>query len=445
MRDGTTTPVQRKMEIVHQAVLEIQNAESEKDACIQALIALEQINYPNAMVSFLQTIDGVRYVVADPTFAVGEKWSRIAAVTRRDYDNPTDLLPLVLRRKIARFIPDSRNDPTGENDPQICHQLDLISQYVMPLRTDSMEIGTLQIDMGRLMERPAAECAMLDALAAHLSIAIERHRLKNRLTVLEEELLRVTAVAAYGASGSATIHHLHHGLLRFKKALDTSLEMNAIKGNRDAYDFLKLTLRYTQDWLDTIRENISTITLTQRASVYPVEDAVKESLVQVWNQRLDSRQTLRGIYEAPNTHAKFRLVSLREILSCLITNSFQARARAVTVIVRNAHHQGEWPVVSSYLPAETTLQAAHHVEIAVQDDGDGVPDAFREKIQRFGWTSKGTRGTGIGLTVADLLAKEMDAQLLLRSGGKSQGQAFTEFALLIPACPIGERGGRDDP
>lgn len=111
------------------------------------------------MISFLRELDGRQLIIAEPEFSTGHKWKHIARHTERLYDTPTDVLPLVLRRRQARFIADSRLDV--ECDRDLCKHLHLISQYIMPLATDSLSIGTIQVDLGEQQEMSVEECTML--------------------------------------------------------------------------------------------------------------------------------------------------------------------------------------------------------------------------------------------------------------------------------------------
>jgi signal transduction histidine kinase len=116
------------------------------------------------------------------------------------------------------------------------------------------------------------------------------------------------------------------------------------------------------------------------------------------------------------------------VLSSLIVNAIQAKARAVTVLIHRLASE-TFADGRREIPNREPL-----VEIVVRDDGEGIPDTFRSKIQRFGWTSKIHSGTGIGLTVSHLLAKDMGGELLLLSGGKCAGEPFTKFAIRIPTA-----------
>ena len=77
-------------------------------------------------------------------------------------------------------------------------------------------------------------------------------------------------------------------------------------------------------------------------------------------------------------------------------------------LVDNAVIYGEGPIE---LSAECT---GSHVVLHVQDDGPGIPAAEREKVmQRFqrGTTATGTRGSGLGLALAQQLVALMNGEL----------------------------------
>src|SRR5688500_8409723 len=97
---------------------------SERDACERTLLTLGEVGYGDAMISCLEFTQGGRFIVADKDLALGEKFKRIAEHTRRSYDHPTDLLPLVLSRRQSRFVLDSREDK--ENHQELCQNVNLI-------------------------------------------------------------------------------------------------------------------------------------------------------------------------------------------------------------------------------------------------------------------------------------------------------------------------------
>ena len=80
--------------------------------------------------------------------------------------------------------------------------------------------------------------------------------------------------------------------------------------------------------------------------------------------------------------------------------------------------------------AVSTSRADGDVTIAVTDSGLGVPRADLPRIFEPFYTSDGTRGSGLGLTIARDLAERMGGELTL-----SSRPGNTTFALRIPASP----------
>ena len=409
-----------RMNIVLEAVLEIEKAKDETEACLVATLSLERLQYRLNMISFLRTIDGEQFVVADPDLATGRKWKAVAAATKRRFDPPTDLLPLVLKRRKARFILDSQNDPEGENDRELCIRLGIVTQYAMPLATDSMLIGTLQVDMGKRHEQPMQECMMLDALAAHLSIAVERQRALEKIDVLSSELMNQTKAAVYSATAATIMHELNRSIGDYATKLRNAVENPEIRVNKAAFEFLKFTDGCVGEWVDSLQEHISRPRQDEEKGFFAIEDMVKEA-IDAWHWKAHARHCkLRGRYESDGAKAGLRRSSLKTVLGNLITNAIEANARNIEVQVRAVH-------------ATTGPGGAPRaIEIVVADDGHGIPPEFQAKMSDFGWTSKRKTGHGLGLTIIKMLCRDMDAKFALRSCGKSAGKALTELAITIP-------------
>jgi signal transduction histidine kinase len=84
------------------------------------------------------------------------------------------------------------------------------------------------------------------------------------------------------------------------------------------------------------------------------------------------------------------------------------------------------------------------VTLSVCDDGPGVAEEEREVIfQRFqrGRDTSGQAGFGLGLAIGRELARRMDGDLVLESGG-GPGATFT---LMLPPAPAGDRGELEPP
>jgi signal transduction histidine kinase len=104
----------------------------------------------------------------------------------------------------------------------------------------------------------------------------------------------------------------------------------------------------------------------------------------------------------------------------LITNAFH-------VVKEKKEKAGE-----GYTPTVTviTRKKEKGVEIAVKDNGNGIPEAIREKIFQPFFTTKPTgQGTGLGLSMSyDIVTKGHGGNLeMISEEGKG-----TEFIIILP-------------
>jgi two-component system, NtrC family, sensor kinase len=90
---------------------------------------------------------------------------------------------------------------------------------------------------------------------------------------------------------------------------------------------------------------------------------------------------------------------------------------------------------ADYKPKVTvgTRKADGKVEITVSDNGNGIPDAIRDKIfQPFFTTKPAGQGTGLGLSLSyDIVTKGHGGELKL----ESEENAGTAFTIVLPTLP----------
>jgi len=73
------------------------------------------------------------------------------------------------------------------------------------------------------------------------------------------------------------------------------------------------------------------------------------------------------------------------------------------------------------------------VEIAVEDDGEGVPEANHDKVFDPFFTTS-TKGTGLGLAISRKIAREMGGDLYFEPK-----QPGARFVLVLRPAPNGEK------
>ncbi len=392
----------------------VSGAKDENEAILAALVGLEQLKYPHAMISFLRRVNGRQEILAEREYATGEfRW--VAEYTRRAYPGP-DLLAKVLQRQKPRFILDSRDDE--ENDRRLCNDLSIITQYAVPLFTPTMPIGTLQILMGELHEEPKDELRILDALGAHLSITIERHRTLERLEVVQDDLMRQTKMIVHAMYTLRTVHGLYRPARELITRIEEALRITELRSNKPAYEFLRSTKTTVEGWRDQLQEALASLDRNEEIKPTNVAVAVQHTVDTWWRTAKRRDCALRAENEGEDMSVKVAPGDLMESLSCLISNSIEANAREIVVSARRR---------------KTDDAGGDCIELAVSDNGDGIAECLKADILKFGYTSKGKMGHGMGLTIVDLLVKKMGGTFAFRAWGKSNAEARTEVAITLPA------------
>ncbi len=116
---------------------------------------------------------------------------------------------------------------------------------------------------------------------------------------------------------------------------------------------------------------------------------------------------------------------MTRVLLNLISNGFYAT---------NKRKQGE--ATGAYEPTITasTRDLGHSVEIAIRDNGTGIPDEVKAKMfNPFFTTKPAGEGTGLGLSLShDIVAKQHGGTIEVTT----EPGAFTQFTLILPRAGI---------
>jgi signal transduction histidine kinase len=108
---------------------------------------------------------------------------------------------------------------------------------------------------------------------------------------------------------------------------------------------------------------------------------------------------------------------MHQAIMNLVLNAIEAAPERTGVVT----------IGSSYEPERD------EVRIHVRDNGSGVPDSVRARLFEPFVSSKGQRGTGLGLAVARKIIERHGGRLVLASSSPSG----TEFLVAIPASADG--------
>jgi len=116
----------------------------------------------------------------------------------------------------------------------------------------------------------------------------------------------------------------------------------------------------------------------------------------------------------------------------------QEIGRVLLNLINNAFYavvekQNEMPDTDTYKPlvSVSTKKLDHKIEIRISDNGNGIPEAIKEKIFQPFFTTKPTgQGTGLGLSLSyDIITKGHGGQMKVKT---TEGEG-AEFIIQLPA------------
>lgn len=110
---------------------------------------------------------------------------------------------------------------------------------------------------------------------------------------------------------------------------------------------------------------------------------------------------------------------IRQVFSNLIVNAADALAVSGSKLVVHVHDDCNW----------STMERG--VRVVIADNGPGIPTKIKEHLFELFQTSKGEKGTGIGLWVSQGIVKTHGGTIRCRSSAR-QGATGTVFNIFIP-------------
>ncbi len=232
----------------------------------------------------------------------------------------------------------------------------------------------------------------------------------------EAALLQTEKLTAVGRLASSISHEINNPLEAVTNLLyllknDTSLSQHG----RDYVDMADRELaRVSQVVSQTLRFHRQT---TSATCIQP--EALIEEVLQLYRTRLTSSEVVISREYDPGVTLTCFDGDIRQVLSNLIGNAFDAMRRGgrLRLRARRAHW---WP----------TGQMG--VMLTVADTGSGMPAEVHSKIFDAFFSTKGIHGTGLGLWISMRIVHKHRGQLLVRS--RTGAQHGTVFQLWLPAA-----------
>ncbi|HKX05814.1 MAG TPA: GAF domain-containing protein [Methylomirabilota bacterium] len=336
-------------------------------------------------------------------------------------DDP--LIDLVKRLRTALQSSNSKTDPRF-NQPAL-NLMPHTSLLVQPVQVSDELLGIFAIAWVREAHAFSMDDLRLaDGIAKQAAVAIELHRTQR--TIIEQERLN-----AVGKMASGLAHDFNNALVPISGYAEMLLEHQEIlQEPAKATKYLKLIMTGVEDAASVVSRLREFYRKREEGETYRplslnqmVEQAVALTRPRWRDEALGSGRTI--LVEADMRPIPKVLGSeseLRELLTNLIFNAVDAMPEGGNIRIRTGLRE----VAAEGAHAGS---AAPQVFLEVSDTGTGMTEEVRRRCLEPFFSTKGERGTGLGLPMVFGIVKRHRGTLDIESTvGKG-----TTFVVLLPA------------
>jgi signal transduction histidine kinase/ActR/RegA family two-component response regulator len=331
-------------------------------------------------------------------------------------DDP--LIDLVKRLRTSLHSSNSKTDPRF-NQPAL-HLMPHTSLLVQPVQVSDELLGIFAIAWTRDAHVFSMDDLKLaDGIAKQAAVAIELHRTQRH--IIEQERLN-----AVGKMASGLAHDFNNALVPISGYAEMLLEhQDILLDQAKATKYLKLIMTGVEDAASVVSRLREFYRKREEGETYRplslnqmVEQAVALTRPRWRDEALGSGRTI--LVEADMRPVPRILGSeseLRELLTNLIFNAVDAMPEGGTIRIRTG------------LREAASGDGAPQVFLEVSDTGTGMTDEVRRRCLEPFFSTKGERGTGLGLPMVFGIVKRHRGTMDIESTvGKG-----TTFIVLLPA------------
>lgn len=310
----------------------------------------------------------------------------------------------VLEEKESVLIADAMADSTfGLAQSVVIHKIR--SAMCSPLRGRSGIVGIIHVDTSTGSgEFGEEDLLLLDAIGTAAGIAVENAQL-HRETIQNERL------AAMGQA-IAGLSHCIKNVLAAMEVSSSLMERGLESQDLDNISRVWQVFRRSSQRISYLVLNMLAYSKERRPEVQPcsINDICREVADLCHDQIEAKKATLHLDLEAQLPWIQADPQGVHRCLLNLLAN-------AIDAIEADG---GEVRL--------TTRTAAESILISVEDNGVGIPSEARQQIFEVFYSTKGNRGTGLGLAVTKKIVEEHGGRIAVDSA-PVQGSRFT---ILLP-------------
>lgn len=357
---------------------------------------------------------------------------------------PTRLADSIMGLALAEGTPVQRVRPAAGGDPHwsldpldgrpvrlLPHEEEMFALGVgaavaVPILLDGQPAGALWLGYEEATPLSPQDLGLLSSIGTHVAIASKnaalfaaRNQALDDLRAAQDQLVASEKLNAIGLIAHGVAHDFNNmlgSILGRAQLLKSQLRDQALVRHAEVIEKAAI------DGAETVRR-IQEIGRQDRADDFvPVElDGIVADVVELTQPRwrdltiAEGRPVDVAVEKRPDAVVAGNPSELREVLVNLVHNAVDAMPNGGTLRF-------------------STAVADDTCYLRVTDSGTGMPDDIRHRIFDPYFTTKGERGTGLGLSVSHSIIRRHggDIEVHSRTGGPERG---TTFIISLPALP----------
>jgi signal transduction histidine kinase len=288
------------------------------------------------------------------------------------------------------------------------------------------EAGEDGEDAVQYIESGAADYIPLSQIG-RLPLVLRRLRRDRDLLVREfdleadarlaiDGLMENQKLMAVGRLAASIAHEINNPLesitnLLYLMRTDGDVSENSMRYIELAEKEMERVAQISKQTLNFYRETRSPV------RVRPFE--LLEEILVLYSRKIEERrmQVVRQ-YNTDRTLVVFP-GEIRQVLSNLVTNAIEASPMGGKLTLR-VHESRMW-----------SDDGVRGLRIVVADNGSGIPEQARQHLGQLFYTTKGQRGTGLGLWVTRAIVRRYGGEIRLYSTTR-EGRHGTVFSIFLP-------------
>jgi len=292
----------------------------------------------------------------------------------------------------------------------------------VPMQGKYEPVGVIYVDTTRRSQPVGAEYEhhfteshlhLLMAVGRHAALTVENQR-------YQQALIRAERMAAMGETVAAISHHIKNILQGIRGGIyliDNGLENSKPEVIRSGWEIVDRNqnriYHLVQDMLSVSKDREPDYTVND------LEKTVRDAVQIVAQRAEDAGVELNCDISSDIPESRYDEESIHRAVLNLVTNALDAMEEVESGLIK--------------------IQCGHDLEadrlfVSIADNGPGIPEDQQEIIFQAFHSTKGGRGTGLGLAVSRKIIREHDGELILESK-VGQGSRFT---LVWPVSPHDE-------